>query len=117
VGDGDAAGRRGLLHAFGKADCRAQSIVVGDDHVGEDHRGAHDDRFVLGEPIAAGHRQLKAHGPFDHVEYALEFDQRPVAHGLDDLAVIFRQGAADEIFVDRAELAQVRSSSSRTSSE
>ena len=106
MGDGDAAGRRRLLQADDEADRRAEAVVALDEDIGERHAEPDPDRLVALVGVPLGHRLLEGDRPFDRVLDAREFDQRAVAHRLEEIAAMGGERRPEHLQADGSEREQ-----------
>ena len=96
AGDQHAAGLAQLLQAGGDVDAVAQEVVALDHHVAEvDADAEHDPPVGRRLGLAVGHRLLHRHRAGDRVDHRGELDDRPVAHQLDDAALVLGQQRVD----------------------
>ena len=102
VRDENPAMRRLALEARRDIDAVAENVVALDDDVAE----IDADAEVDGRPrieIALAHRPLHRDGAFDRIDDAAEFDQRAVAHHLDDAAAPRGDGWVERLAPDLPE--------------
>jgi hypothetical protein len=108
IRDADAARRGQALETRRDVDAVAVDVVAVDDHVAKIDADAEHDALLfrqLGLPL--GDALLNGGSAFDRIHHASEFDQRAVAHELDDAAVELRDLGRDEVPAQRLE-ARVR---------
>jgi hypothetical protein len=85
----DAAGLGQLLQTRGNIHALAVAVLALDDHVAEIDAHARVDALVFGEAIVApGHGALERDRAFHHIDDTAELGQQPVAHQLEDAAVM-----------------------------
>ena len=102
VRDENAAMRRLAFEAGRDVDAVAENVVALDDDVAEIDADAELDGR-LGREVALAHRPLDGDGAFDRIDDAAEFDQRAVAHHLDDAAVPRGDGRVERLAPDLPE--------------
>ena len=97
AGNADAPGIGKLLKPRGDIDAFAVPIRPLDDHLAEIDADAHVDALVLGEAgVPLRHSVLDVDGALNRVNNAPEFRQQPVAHELEDAAMVGRYLRLDE---------------------
>src|SRR5579871_4383234 len=100
AGQADAARRALVFHARRDVDAVTKNVVTVDDDVPDINADTEDDlRSALG--IARGHLRLNGHGAGYRVHCAREFDEHPVAGGLDDTTFMAGDCRIDYFSSDR----------------
>ena len=98
AGDQHAAGLAQLLQPGGDVDAVAEQVVALDHHVAEIDADAEHDAPVGGRlGLALGDRLLDRDGAGDRVDHRAELDDRPVAHQLDDAALVLGEQRVDRL--------------------
>ncbi len=93
-----AAVLRELLHARRDVHAVAIDVIAIDDDLAEIYADAKYDPSVLALTfIARGHVLLNRDRALDSIDHAGKFDQRPVAHQLDEAAIAFVDPGINEI--------------------
>src|SRR3984957_4398627 len=96
AGDAHPARLTEGLQAGGDVHAVAEDVVAFDDDVANVDPDAEDDAVRLGDDSIAGdHAALDHDRTTDGVDDAREFDERPIAGGLDDAAVVSRDRWVD----------------------
>ena len=105
--DQDAAGLAQLLQARGDVDPVAHEVVALDHHVAEvDADAEHDAPVGRRLGLAVGDRLLHRHRAGDRVDHRGELDDRPVAHQLDDPALVLGQQRVDRLLAQALDRGQ-----------
>jgi hypothetical protein len=100
--DADPTRRGQLLEARGDVDATAVDIVALNDDVADVDADPEGDAPVVRHlDLALGDTLLDRGGAFDRIDHAPEFDQRAVAHQLDDAAVVLSDFRLDEVLAQR----------------
>ena len=103
-GDDDTAGIAEPLQPGGDVDAVAVEVVLVDDHVAEIDPDAEHDPGVLGKvEVLLRDDPLNFDRACHGIDDAGELDQRPVAHELDDAAVVSIDQRFDEFAAKRLE--------------
>ena len=107
LGDRHAARRRVVLHPHREVDAAAEEVSPRHQHVGEHDAGADAEDFATRRPHAPLlDFALQRRRPLNRGDDALELRQQTIAHGLEDLAALAIDRAADQHLVDRPHEAQ-----------
>ena len=84
AGNAHAAGFRDTLQAGGDVDAVAKDILAFDQHVAKMDADPVENAFRLERAfVASGHLPLHRQGALDRRDDGREFDEHPVAHGLE----------------------------------
>ncbi len=98
AGDQHPAGLAQLLQAGGDVDAVAEQVVALDHHVAEiDADAEHDAPVGRRLGLAVGDRLLHRDRAGDGIDHRGELDDRPVAHQLDDPALVLGQQRVDRL--------------------
>ena len=96
TGDEHATGLAQLLQPCRDIDTVAEQIIPLDHHVAEiDADAEHDPSVGRHLGLTLGYALLDRHGARDGVDHRPELDDRPVAHQLDDAALVLGQERVD----------------------
>ena len=96
TGDEHAAGLAQLLQPRRDIDPVAEQVIALDHHVAEiDADAEHDPPVGRHLGLTLGHALLDRHRAGDGVDHRAELDDRPVAHQLDDAALVLGQERVD----------------------
>ena len=106
--DANSTGRRQRFEAGGDIDAVAEDVaVLADDDVAEVDADAQHHRVRVLTPFGArAHFALDHDGAAHRIDHAAEFDQEPVAGGLDDTAVMLLDLGVGDFAPDRFERKQ-----------
>ena len=93
----DAADVRELLDARGNIDAVAENVLILENDVAEVYADPEFDTPVWRHVrVAPLHTLLDFHGAFHSIGHALEFNEHAVSGGLDDPALVLRDGGIDQ---------------------
>ena len=100
--DADAARLRKLLKSGRNIDPFAIAVVAVDDHLAEVDTDPHQHLFGFGNRgVALGQAALQRHCTFDGIDDAAEFGQQPIAHQLEDTAVVTSNFGFEQFLASR----------------
>ena len=95
----NAAGGRELLQPSRDIDAFAVPVLAFDDHFPKVDADADLDALFRFDPgIAFRHAALHGHRAFDRIDHAAEFGEKPIAHELEDAAVMLLDLGLEEFF-------------------